>query len=115
MLSATSAPVAGVLPALGAVVVGAVAGPVVVVLAALQEVRRVLVAVGEEGVILLGAPAEGRGHVVALRVASVDRIAPATLVVAAHDNHSPFCLGSIERLLNHKVIIKSALFDKRNI
>lgn len=105
-----SAAVAGVVAPLGAVVVRAVAGTVVVV-AALHEVPGVLVAVAEKGVPLAVAVAEGRRDVVALRVGSVDGVVPSALVLSAHCGFSspwrlhcrnPSCMSTLgidERLL----------------
>lgn len=93
-----SAAVAAVVAPLGAVVVRAVAGTVVVV-AALHEVAGVLVAVAEEGVALAVAVAEGRRDVVALRVGPVDGVAPSTLVLSAHCGcSSPENCWNTERL-----------------
>lgn len=89
----------GVLAAVGAVVVGPVARPVVVVVVALEErvVRRTVgettadahtaaaVAISDEGVSLLRTATERHGDGVALRVAAAHRLAPPVL---SHDNSS---------------------------
>ncbi len=88
---------AGVLTAVGAVVVGSVAGSVVVVVVALEEqvVRRTVgetaadahttaaVAISDEGVSLLRTATERHGDGVTLRVAAAHRLAPPVL---SHDN-----------------------------
>lgn len=87
----------GVLAAVGTVVVGSVARPVVVVVVALEErvVRRTVgettadahtaaaVAISDEGVSLLRTATERHGDRVALRVAAAHRLAPPVL---SHDN-----------------------------
>ncbi len=79
----------GVLAAVGAVVVGSVAGSVVVVVVALEErvVRRTATAaavtISDEGVSLLRTATERHGDGVALRVAAAHRLAPPVL---SHDN-----------------------------
>ena len=87
----------GVLAAVGTVVVGSVARPVVVVVVALEErvVRRTVgettadahtaaaVAISDEGVSLLRIATERHGDGVALRVAAAHRLAPPVL---SHDN-----------------------------
>ena len=87
----------GVLAAVGTVVVGSVARPVVVVVVALEErvVRRTVgettadahtaaaVAISDEGVSLLRTATERHGDGVALRVAAAHRLAPPVL---SHDN-----------------------------
>ena len=82
----------GVLAAVGAVVVGSVAGSVVVVVVALEErvVRRTAdahtaaaVTISDEGVSLLRTATERHGDGVALRVAAAHRLAPPVL---SHDN-----------------------------
>ena len=82
----------GVLAAVGTVVVGSVARPVVVVVVALEErvVRRTAdahtaaaVAISDEGVSLLRTATERHGDGVALRVAAAHRLAPPVL---SHDN-----------------------------
>lgn len=87
----------GVLAAVGTVVVGSVAGSVVVVVVALEErvVRRTVgettadahtaaaVAISDEGVSLLRTATERHGDGVALRVAAAHRLAPPVL---SHDN-----------------------------
>ena len=87
----------GVLAAVGTVVVGSVARPVVVVVVALEErvVRRTVgettadahtaaaVAISDEGVSLLRTATERHGDGVALRVAATHRLAPPVL---SHDN-----------------------------
>lgn len=81
----------GVLAAVGTVVVGSVARPVVVVVVALEErvVRRTVgettaaVAISDEGVSLLRTATERHGDGVALRVAAAHRLAPPAL---SHDN-----------------------------
>lgn len=88
---------AGVLTAVGAVVVGSVAGSVVVVVVALEEqvVRRTVgetaadahttaaVAISDEGVSLLRTATERHSDGVTLRVAAAHRLAPPVL---SHDN-----------------------------
>lgn len=88
---------AGVLTAVGAVVVGSVAGSVVVVVVALEEqvVRRTVgetaadahttaaVAISDDGVSLLRTATERHGDGVTLRVAVAHRLAPPVL---SHDN-----------------------------
>lgn len=88
---------AGVLTAVGAVVVGSVAGSVVVVVVALEEqvVRRTVgetaadahttaaVAISDDGVSLLRTATERHGDGVTLRVAAAHRLAPPVL---SHDN-----------------------------
>jgi hypothetical protein len=93
-----SAPVAGVLAALRAVVVRTVAGAVVVV-AALEERLRVLVTVAEERLPVLGTVAERRRDVVALAIGAVDRFAPTALVVTASHSGNSILLGSSQQLL----------------
>ena len=83
----------GVLAAVGTVVVGSVARPVVVVVVSLEErvVRRTVgettadaaVAISDEGVSLLRTATERHGDGVALRVAAAHRLAPPVL---SHDN-----------------------------
>lgn len=74
---------AGVLPARGPVVVGAVAGAVVVVVPRVEEVPLASVTVTDEGVTFGRTAAERHGDGVAGCVASAHRLTPVT---ATHDS-----------------------------
>lgn len=74
---------ASVLAARGAVVVGSVAGPVVIVVRGVEKVHLASVAVTEQGVAQGRTAAERHGDGIARGVAAAHRLAP---VAISHDN-----------------------------